>query len=87
MAKLYAELTSDKGGRIASKGGDKYIHTTLTIGNVPTYFVYLDGSRIVVEHIPTEKRLLTHGELTCKRHVIPQGNCKACRFDEDITNS
>jgi hypothetical protein len=29
MAKLYAELTSDKGGRVASKGGDKSITVKL----------------------------------------------------------
>lgn len=25
MAKLYAELTSDKGGRVASKGGETFL--------------------------------------------------------------
>jgi hypothetical protein len=29
MAKLYAELTSDKGGRVASKGGDDFIMMTI----------------------------------------------------------
>jgi hypothetical protein len=33
MAKLYAELTSDKGGRIASKGGDDHIYVTVTRSN------------------------------------------------------
>lgn len=34
MAKLYAELTSDKGGRVASKGGDDYVTVALTEKNV-----------------------------------------------------
>lgn len=33
MAKLYAELTSDKGGRIASKGGEEYITMEVYQGN------------------------------------------------------
>jgi len=33
MAKLYAELTSDKGGRVASKGGNQYISCQLAIKN------------------------------------------------------
>lgn len=34
MAKLYAELTSDKGGRVASKGGDNEITIQLSNGNM-----------------------------------------------------
>ena len=37
MAKLYAELTSDKGGRVASKGGDKEITVTFKMGNNLVY--------------------------------------------------
>jgi len=33
MAKLYAELSSDKGGRVASKGGDDDIQIVLKEGN------------------------------------------------------
>ena len=33
MAKLYAELTSDKGGRVVGKGGNEYIDIKLSIGN------------------------------------------------------
>jgi hypothetical protein len=33
MAKLYAELSSDKGGRVASKGGDSEICYCLKQGN------------------------------------------------------
>lgn len=33
MAKLYAELTSDKGGRVASKGGDKWLELAIYRGN------------------------------------------------------
>jgi len=34
MAKLYAEITSDKGGRVASKSGDETITVTLYAGNI-----------------------------------------------------
>jgi hypothetical protein len=37
MAKLYAELTSDKGGRVASKGGDDYIDVTIMYKNKQRY--------------------------------------------------
>lgn len=33
MAKLYAELTSDKGGRVASKGGDSRLVLTVKQNN------------------------------------------------------
>ena len=33
MAKLYAELTSDKGGRVASKGGDTRLVLTVKQNN------------------------------------------------------
>ena len=34
MAKLYAELTSDKGGRAVGKGGDEYITIRVRNGNI-----------------------------------------------------
>lgn len=34
MAKLYAEITSDKGGRVASKGGEDYVMVALSEKNV-----------------------------------------------------
>ncbi len=44
MAKLYAELTSDKGGRVASKGGDSSIkvslnHSNKNYGILDTYII------------------------------------------------
>lgn len=39
MAKLYAELTSDKGGRVASKGGDEYITIQVSNGNIRIFEV------------------------------------------------
>lgn len=33
MAKLYAELSSDKGGRVASKGGNEEVNVKLMAGN------------------------------------------------------
>jgi len=34
MAKLYAELTSDKGGRVVGKGGNDEIYITVKRGNI-----------------------------------------------------
>jgi hypothetical protein len=47
MAKLYAELTSDKGGRVASKGGDEYITIQLSNGNLRIFEVTFrdDGNK------------------------------------------
>jgi hypothetical protein len=47
MAKLYAELTSDKSGRIASKGGDEEITTAFTNSNIRVFEVTFrdDGAR------------------------------------------
>jgi hypothetical protein len=39
MAKLYAEITSDKGGRTVSKGGDEYITIQLNNGNLRIFEV------------------------------------------------
>lgn len=33
MAKLYAEITSDKGGRVVGKGGDDYLDITIRTRN------------------------------------------------------
>lgn len=66
MAKLYAELTSDKGGRVASKGGNEYLITTYKNGNLNIFDVafiddgngrgklrvmsYCDGETVEVEY-------------------------------------
>lgn len=44
MAKLYAELTSDKGGRVASKGGDDFISCRITQnGKIIATIEYCNG--------------------------------------------
>jgi transcriptional regulator CtsR len=49
MAKLYAELTSDKGGRVASKGGDGYMRVVFYKQNRQTHTViYRDDGTIEV---------------------------------------
>ena len=47
MAKFYAEIDSDKRGRIASKGGDEYITVAFTNGNIRVFEVTFkdDGAR------------------------------------------
>lgn len=48
MAKLYAELTSDKGGRIASKGGDNQVVATFKNGNNVTFTVSQTLTHLVI---------------------------------------
>lgn len=47
MAKLYAEIDSDKGGRKASKGGDEYITVNVSNGNIRVFEITFrdDGAR------------------------------------------
>ena len=50
MAKLYAEITSDKGGRVVGKGGDEYISIELKEGNTKKFFlVYHGGDTITLD--------------------------------------
>lgn len=58
MAKLYASSHSDKGGREASKGGDKEIVTRLYIGNTPVYQVTFKGDTLQVVDAQTFEVLL-----------------------------
>jgi hypothetical protein len=48
MAKLYAELTSDKGGRVASKGGDNQVIATFKKGNNVTFTVAQTLTHLVI---------------------------------------
>lgn len=48
MAKLYAELTSDKGVRVASKGGEGFIKVALTKNNTEVYKIWFDGESLTV---------------------------------------
>jgi hypothetical protein len=44
MAKLYAELTSDKGGRVAGKGGEDFISCRITKnGKIVAHVEYCNG--------------------------------------------
>lgn len=48
MAKLYAELSSDKGGRVVSKGGNKHVTARFITGNDVDYMVTVKPHSIVV---------------------------------------
>lgn len=48
MAKLYIEATSDKGGRVASKGGDTKIITHYYQGNTRTHTVVSEVGLLTV---------------------------------------
>ena len=49
MAKLYAELASDKGGRVASKGGDSIVTIELVRGNYKVGRVILTNHEVITE--------------------------------------
>jgi len=71
MAKLYAELTSDKGGRVASKSGDQYITIDLRaknkqIGQLELY-LHSDGEWLITYQDHDErkdKEIIKQGQLT-----------------------
>ncbi len=48
MAKLYAELTSDKGGRVASKGGNDKIRVILSQKNYSEYVIEYTEKQLFV---------------------------------------
>lgn len=55
MAKLYAELTSDKGGRVASKGGKNLIRIVIKEGNREVMQVWYEGEKHQLEvHSPVD---------------------------------
>lgn len=61
MAKLYAELTSDKGGRVVGKGGNDKITTTMKVGNIVIATVTLRSSgHLFVEPNPWADKLRVH---------------------------
>lgn len=46
MAKLYAELTSDKTTRVVSKGGDEMIAINLNTGNTNAFYIVFEGDQL-----------------------------------------
>lgn len=55
MAKLYAQITSDKDGRIESKGGIRLLHVTLHRGNNIVASIYLTPNNIEITHAEGER--------------------------------
>jgi hypothetical protein len=45
MAKLYAQVTSDKGSRVVGKGGDEYITITVREGNVNVFDITFKSNK------------------------------------------
>ena len=62
MAKLYMEATSDKGGRVASKGGDEYITVQLSNGNLRIFEITFkdDGHKRGDIHVMSYCRGIEH---------------------------
>lgn len=55
MAKLYAEITSDKGGRVVGKGGNDYIKIVVKNKNLPIFDI---------EFSPDTHHVCTRGTLS-----------------------
>jgi len=47
--KLYATITSERGGREVKKGGDEMIRVELKRGNKFIYYIYLTNETLLVE--------------------------------------
>ena len=60
MAKLYAELTSDKGGRVASKGGDEYVQVRFTRKNSDIFIAVWKGNELVITNHNGTQELSRH---------------------------
>lgn len=54
MAKLYAEITSDKGGRKVSKGADNLMTVTFYKGNKRTHAIKYENDFFTVFEIDTK---------------------------------
>ena len=59
MAKLYAEISSDKGGRVASKGGNDFITCNISDGNNIIISIEYNKSSHQL-HINDETKKLTY---------------------------
>lgn len=67
MAKLYAELTSDKGGRVASKGGDNFVSLTIYHGNSKVFTLehnYENNEYSITEDTENAIIVLNDNEIT-----------------------
>ncbi len=67
MAKLYAELSSDKGGRVASKGGDNFITVSIYHGNSKVFTVehnYENNEYSIYEDTEKAVIMLNDNEIT-----------------------
>ena len=69
MAKLYAELTSDKGGRVVSKSDDKAIQIDLRVKNTQVgqveLYLHDDGEWLVTwqdDNPNREKEIIAQGQ-------------------------
>lgn len=61
MAKLYAELSSDKGGRVASRGGNDYMHVSLKHGNIEVATIEMNkyGELVIIKKLNVSHKLHT----------------------------
>lgn len=64
MAKLYAELTSDKSGHVIGKGGDTLIKTRYKVGNNEHVTIIVNSHSIVIHDDITGARMAYHPDRT-----------------------
>lgn len=64
MAKLYAELSSDKAGRPVSRGGDTRLQTRYKVGNHPHVTIIVTSSSIVISDDRNGARVVYHPDRT-----------------------
>ena len=48
MARLYAEITSDKGGRVVGKGGDHGIMIRIMHGSRNVYNLTVENDQVII---------------------------------------
>ena len=87
MARLYAEIDSDKGGRVVSKGGGRELRITAHIGNafLGTLHILATG-RVTWNNAKGEIKTIEageHGECWEAHHMgAYDGQCWRCRPQE-----
>lgn len=74
MAKLYAEITSDKGGRVVGKGGNKEIVIKLAVGNNQDEYTIVHKANSLLVYDSDYNVLLGTGEhmLKTENKIIGQ---------------
>jgi hypothetical protein len=60
MARLYAEITSDKGGRVVGKSGEKYVQVRFMNKNRDVYIAVWKGDELLITNHDGTQELQRH---------------------------